>query len=69
MIFVGAGAVFSVTAVIMDMMGSFTVLRLASMVGMANINFTKEELLAMNKQLNKIRKPRSSDKYENENVL
>ena len=43
---------------IMQMMGSFTVLRLASMVGMANINFTKEELLAMNKQLNRIRKPK-----------
>ena len=44
---------------IMKMMGSFTVLRLASMVGMANINFTKEELLKMNKQLNRIRKPKS----------
>ena len=43
---------------IMQLMGSFTVLRLASMVGMANINFTKEELLKMNKQLNKIRKPK-----------
>ena len=43
---------------LMQMMGSFTVLRLASMVGMANINFTKEELLAMNKQLNRIRKPK-----------
>ena len=44
---------------IMKMMGSFTILRLASMVGMANINFTKEELLKMNKQLNRIRKPKS----------
>ena len=44
---------------IMKMMGSFTILRLASMVGMANITFTKEDLLAMNKQLNKIRKPKS----------
>jgi beta-galactosidase len=43
---------------LMQMMGSSTVLRLASMVSMANINFTKEELLAMNKQLNKIRKPK-----------
>ncbi len=43
---------------LMQMMGSFTVLRLASMMGMANINFTKEELLKMNKQLNKIRKPK-----------
>ena len=44
---------------IMKMMGSFTILRLASMVGMANITFTKEDLLDMNKQLNKIRKPKS----------
>jgi beta-galactosidase len=44
---------------LMDMMGSFTVLRLTSMIGMANISFTKEELLKMNKQLNKIRKPKN----------
>ena len=42
----------------MDMMASFTILRLASMVGMANISFTKEELLKMNKQLNRIKKPK-----------
>ena len=44
---------------IMQMLGSFTVLRLSSMVGMANITFTKEDLLKMNKQLNRIRKPKS----------
>ena len=43
----------------MGMMGSFTVLRLTSMISMANISFTKEELLKMNKQLNKIRKPKA----------
>ena len=42
----------------MAMMGSFTVLRLTSMVGMANVSYTKEELLKMNAQLNKIRKPK-----------
>ena len=42
----------------MGMMGSFTVLRLTGMVGMVNVSFTKEELLKMNAQLNKIRKPR-----------
>jgi beta-galactosidase len=42
----------------MQMMGSFTVLRLSSMIGMANITFTKEELLKMNKQLNRIKKPK-----------
>ncbi len=42
----------------MQMMGGFTVLRLSSMVGMMNISFTKEELLKMNAQLNRIRKPK-----------
>ena len=50
---------FEVGAGLMEMMGSFTVLRLSSMMGMANVNFTKEELLKMNKQLNRIRKPKS----------
>ena len=44
---------------LMAMMGSFTILRLVSMMGMANISFNKEELLKMNKQLNKIRKPKN----------
>jgi len=43
---------------LMQMMGGFTVLRLSSMLGMANVSFTKEELLQMNKQLNRIRKPK-----------
>ncbi len=43
---------------LMQMMGGFTVLRLSSMLGMANISFTKEELLKMNKKLNRIRKPK-----------
>ena len=44
---------------LIQMMGGFTVLRLTSMVGMANISFTKEELLKFNKQLNRIRKPKA----------
>ena len=44
---------------LMQMMGGFTVLRLTSMMGMMNVNFTKEELLKMNKQLNRIRKPKN----------
>ncbi|MBE6625879.1 MAG: glycoside hydrolase family 2 protein [Ruminococcaceae bacterium] len=43
---------------LMQMMGGFTVLRLTSMMGMMNISFTKEELLKLNKQLNRIRKPK-----------
>ncbi len=39
----------------MQMMGGFTVLRLTSMMGMMNISFTKEQLLDLNAQLNKIK--------------
>ena len=46
----------------MEMLGSFTILRLTSMIGMMNISFTKEELLKMNKQLNRIRKPKNLKK-------
>ncbi|MBQ8623723.1 MAG: glycoside hydrolase family 2 protein [Oscillospiraceae bacterium] len=42
----------------MSMLGSFTVLRLTGMMSMMNINFTKEELLDLNKKLNKIKKPK-----------
>ena len=44
---------------LMEMMGGFTVLRLTSMMGMMNISFTKEELLKMNKKLNRIKKPKN----------
>ena len=43
---------------LMQMMGGFTVLRLTSMMGMMNVSFTKEELLKMNKKLNRIKKPK-----------
>ena len=43
---------------LMQMLGGFTVLRLTSMLGMVNISFTKEELLKMNKKLNRIKKPK-----------
>jgi len=39
----------------MDMIKSFTFLRLSGMVGMVGIEFTKEELLDINAKLNKIR--------------
>ena len=44
---------------LMQMMGGFTVLRLSSMMGMMNVSFTKEELLQLNKKLNRIRKPKN----------
>ena len=42
-----------------QMIGGFTVLRMTSMMNMVNVSFTKEELLKMNDQLNKIRKPKA----------
>jgi len=41
----------------MQMLGGFSILRMSSMVGMANITVTKEELLTVNARLNKIKKP------------
>jgi hypothetical protein len=38
------------------MISDFTILRFTGMLGMRNVTFTKEELLKMNRQLNKIRK-------------
>ena len=50
---------FEVGPEMMEMMGGFTVLRLFTLMGgMANMNFTKEELLKLNGKLNKIRKPK-----------
>ena len=43
---------------VMNMISSFTVLRFTGMLGIRNISFTKEELLNMNRKLNKIRKPK-----------
>ena len=40
-------------------MGGFTVLRLTGLISMVGVNLTKEELLKLNKQLNKIRKPKA----------
>ena len=39
----------------MAMIGSFTILRITSMVSMLGIEFTKEELLNLNKKLNRIK--------------
>ena len=44
---------------VMNMIGGFTVLRFTGMLGMRNVTFTKEELLKMNRQLNKIHKPKT----------
>ena len=41
-----------------QMLSGFTVLRLTSMTGMVGVTFTKEELLKMNRQLNRIPAPK-----------
>ena len=52
---------FEMTPELMSMMGGFTVLRLLSMAGgMMNAKFTKEDLLKLNKKLNKIKTPKKS---------
>jgi len=51
---------FEINADMMSMMNGFTVLRLFTLMGgMMNMNFTKEDLLNLNKKLNRIRKPRN----------
>lgn len=47
---------FEMNETMMSMMGGFTVLRLSGMLGMLGVNLTKEELLELNAQLNKIKK-------------
>ena len=47
---------------IMPMLSGFTVLRMTNMIGMVGISFTKEELLKLNKKLNRIRKPKNANK-------
>ncbi len=51
---------FEIGPDMMSMMGGFTVLRLFTLMGgMADIKFTKEQLLDLNAKLNKIKKPKN----------
>ena len=52
------GGGFTLNESMMQMIGSFTILRISSMGGMVGIEFTKEQLLDMNKKLNKIKLPK-----------
>ena len=47
---------FTLSKDLMQMIGSFTILRISSMGGMVGIEFTKEQLLDINRKLNKIRR-------------
>ncbi len=50
---------FEIGPEMMSMMGGFTVLRLFTLMGgMMDVKFTKEELLDLNKKLNKIKRPK-----------
>jgi hypothetical protein len=50
---------FEVGPEMMSMMNGFTVLRLFTLMGgMMDVKFTKEELLDLNKKLNKIKRPK-----------
>ena len=52
---------FELNSEMMTMMNGFTVLRLCTLIGgMADIKFTKEQLLDLNVKLNKIKKPKKS---------
>ncbi len=48
---------FEMNDALMQMMGGFTFIRLAGMIGTMGINLTKEQLLGINAQLNQIKKP------------
>ena len=48
---------FEMNDAMMQMMGGFTFIRLAGMIGTMGINLTKEQLLDINAKLNKIKKP------------
>ena len=47
---------YEVNSGLVEILGSFTVLRLAGMLGRADITITREQLLELNAQLNKIKK-------------
>ncbi len=53
----GGGAGMKFSSGIMDMLGGFSILRASNMVGMVGATVTKEQLLKINKQLNRIKIP------------
>ena len=54
----GGNGSFKLSPEMMQMVGSFTILRMSGMVGMVGINLTEQDLLKLNKQLNKIKAPK-----------
>ena len=54
----GHGGTFSLTPDMLQMVGSFTILRMSGMVGMVGVTLTEKDLLKLNAQLNKIKAPK-----------
>ena len=54
----GHGGTFSLTPDMLQMVGSFTILRMSGMVGMVGITLTEKDLLDLNAKLNKIKAPK-----------
>ena len=54
----GHGGTFSLTPDMLQMVGSFTILRMSGMVGMVGITLTEKDLLDLNAKLNKIKVPK-----------
>ena len=51
------GGTFSLTPDMLQMVGSFTILRMSGMVGIVGVTLTEKDLLDLNAKLNKIKKP------------
>ena len=49
---------FKLSPEMLQMIGSFTILRMSGMAGMAGINFTEKDLLDLNRKLNRIKVPK-----------
>ena len=54
----GHGGTFQLTPDMLQMVGSFTILRMSGMVGMVGVTLTEKDLLDLNAKLNKIKAPR-----------
>ena len=54
----GHGGTFSLTPDMLQMVGSFTILRMSGMVGMVGVTLTEKDLLTLNAKLNKIKAPK-----------
>ena len=52
------GGTFRLTPDMLQMVGSFTILRMSGMVGMVGIELKEKDLLDLNAKLNKIKAPK-----------